>query len=303
MKILITGATGLIGSEVSKICLEKGHLVNYLTTSKSKIENKPNYKGFFWNPNEGIIDAECLKGVDAIINLVGANIAERWTDSYKKVIIESRTETANLLFETLNNSKENVKTLVSASGISIYPSSYTNLYTEESKEVADNFLADVVVKWEAAVNRFEELGVDVAKLRIGLVLAEKDGALPKLTMPVKYYVGSPLGSGKQWQSWIHIKDLARLFVYAFEEALEGIYNAVTSKPQTNEEVTESIAEVLDKPLWLPNVPAFMLRLILGEMATVVLGSQMASNEKVLSAGFIFQFHNIDRALADLLKQD
>lgn len=303
MKILITGATGLIGSQVSRICLDKGYQVNYLTTSKSKIENTPNYQGYYWNPVEDVIDADCLKGVNAIINLVGANIAERWTDAYKKIIVESRTKTTNLLLKTLKNTNENVKSIVSASGIAIYPSSYTKLYTEESTEVGDNFLADVVVKWESAVDQFGNFGLDVAKLRIGLVLAEKEGALPKLTKPVKYYVGAPLGSGRQWQSWIHINDLAHLFVYAVEEGLDGVYNAVTSKPQTNKEITQYIAAVLQKPLWLPNVPSFVLKALLGDMATVVLSSQMASNEKVLSSGFLFEYHNVKRALADLLKKN
>ncbi|MBG24750.1 MULTISPECIES: TIGR01777 family oxidoreductase [Croceibacter] len=301
MKLLITGATGLIGTHVTAVCHERGYTVNYLTTDKDKIENKPNHKGFYWNPREGEIDVSCFEGVDAIINLVGANIAKRWTESYKKVIIKSRTETAELLLKSLSQREHNVKHIVSASGISIYPSSLTKFYTEEHKEVDDTFIADVVVKWEAAIDAFETIGIDVAKLRIGLVLAEEDGALPKLAQPVKLGVGAPLGSGKQWQSWIHIDDLARMFVHVVDQHLDGVYNAATSKPQTNKEITQYIAETLNKPLWLPNIPKPVIKLMLGEMATVVLGSQMASNHKIASTGFVYEYHHIKLALEDLLK--
>jgi hypothetical protein len=158
-----------------------------------------------------------------------------------------------------------------------------------------------VVKWERAVNQFETLGVDVAKIRIGVVLAKNGGALEKMKEPIEKGVGSPLGTGRQWQSWIHIKDLSRMFVFALENNLDGVFNGVAPNPVTNKRLTYAIAKILDKPLWLPNVPAFMLKLILGEMSLIVLSSQLVSNKKIDTHGFKYRYTHIIPALKNLLK--
>ncbi|MGO3285459.1 TIGR01777 family oxidoreductase [Mesonia sp.] len=301
MRVLITGATGLIGSSITKLCLEKKIQVYYLTTSKEKIEHSENYKGFYWNPKENEIDENCIEGVDKIINLVGASVSKRWTDQQKKAIVDSRVETASLLYNLLETKENKVTQIVSASAIGIYPDSLTNLYQEDSPKIADNFLGDVVIKWERAVDQFEKLGIEVAKIRIGVVLAEGGGALEKMKEPIEKGFGSPLGSGKQWQSWIHIKDLTRIFLFAIQKNLDGVYNAVAPNPVTNKKLTHSIAKVLDKSLWMPNVPAFMLKLILGEMATIVLSSQLVSNKKIDAHGFKYHYTHILPALKSLLK--
>lgn len=301
MRVLITGATGLIGSSITKLCLEKNIEVYYLTTSKEKIEDSPNYKGFYWNPTENEIDENCIEGVDKIINLVGASVAERWTDAQKKAIIDSRVESAKVLYNLLDKKENKVTQLVSASAIGIYPDSFTKLYQEDSPNIADNFLGNVVIKWERAVTQFEKLGIEVAKIRIGVVLAEGGGALEKMKEPIEKGFGSPLGSGKQWQSWIHIEDLARIFLFALEKDLDGVYNGVAPNPVTNKKLTTSIAKILDKNLWMPNVPAFMLKLILGEMATIVLASQLVSNQKIDAHGFKYHYTHILPALKDILK--
>ncbi|MDT0293058.1 TIGR01777 family oxidoreductase [Mesonia ostreae] len=301
MRVLITGATGLIGSSITKLCLEKRIEVYYLTTSKEKIENSQNYKGFYWNPKENKIDENCIEGVDKIINLVGASVAERWTDEQKKAIIDSRVECANVLYNLLDKKENKVTQIVSASAIGIYPDSLTKLYHEDSPNVADNFLGNVVIEWERAVNKFQKLGIEVAKIRIGVVLGEGGGALQKMKEPIENGFGSPLGSGKQWQSWIHIEDLARIFLFALEKDLEGVYNGVAPNPVTNKKLTNSIAKVLNKNLWMPNVPAFMLKLILGEMATIVLASQLVSNQKIDAHGFKYHYSHILPALKDILK--
>ena len=300
MRVLITGATGLIGSKISQLCRDKGMQVHYLSTSKDKLENKEDYKGFYWDPNNNEIDSEAIKGVDAIINLVGASIAERWTPEQKKAILKSRTETTHLLYKCLQENEHQVKNLVSASAIGIYPSSLEKLYTEEDKGVDDSFVGEVVVKWEEAVDNFKDLGIEVAKIRIGLVLAENGGVLQKLKEPVNFNVGSPLGSGKQWQSWIHIDDISGIFLFALENQLSGIYNAVAPNPVTNKELVNEVASQMGKPVWLPNVPKVALKLVLGEMSHIVLSSQLVSSDKIEQEGYNFKYVNLAKALEDLI---
>ncbi|PRX42465.1 TIGR01777 family oxidoreductase [Salegentibacter salegens] len=300
MRVLITGATGLIGSNISGLCREKGIEVHYLSTSKDKLESKADYKGFYWNPNENEIDSKAINGVDAIINLVGASIAERWTPDQKEKILKSRTETANLLYKCLEENEHQVKHLVSASAIGVYPSSLEKLYTEEDQGVDDSFVGEVVVKWEEAVDNFKDLGIEVAKIRIGLVLAENGGILQKLKKPVNFNVGSPLGSGKQWQSWIHIDDISGIFMFAVENRLTGVYNAVAPNPVTNKELVNEVASQMGKPVWLPNVPKVALKLVLGEMAHLVLSSQLVSSDKIDQEGYTFNYVNLTKALEDLI---
>lgn len=300
MRVLITGATGLIGSKISSLCREKGIEVHYLTTSKDKLENKKDYKGFYWDPYKNEIDSDAIKGVDTIINLVGASIAERWTPEQKEKILKSRTETASLLYQCLEENEHQVKHLVSASAIGIYPSSLEKLYTEENQGVDDSFVGEVVVKWEEAVDNFKDLGIEVAKIRIGLVLAKNGGMLQKLKEPVNFNVGSPLGSGKQWQSWIHIDDISGIFLFAVENKLTGIYNAVAPNPVTNKEMVNELASQMGKPVWLPNVPKVALKLVLGEMSRLVLSSQLVSSDKIEQKSYNFKYVNLARALSDLV---
>lgn len=300
MRILITGATGLVGSEITRLCHENGKNVNFLTTSKGKIEKSESYRGYYWNPSTGEIDVKCLEGVGAIINLAGANVFQPWTASNKKKILKSRIDSLNLLHRTLKSNPHQVGQLVSASAIGIYPSSRSKMYEEDSTQLADDFLGQVSQKWEAAADKFQDLDLRVAKVRIGIVLSEDGGALPQIMKPVKYNLGAPLGSGKQWQSWIHIHDLARMFLYIISNGLTGVYNGVAPNPATNKELTKEVAQVLDKKLWLPKVPKMALKLAMGEMSSVVLGSQLVSSSKIQSEGFDFNFVNLRPAINDLL---
>ncbi|MGB3608134.1 TIGR01777 family oxidoreductase [Psychroserpens sp.] len=298
--ILITGATGLIGQAIVKVCHDQNLKVHYLTTSKDKLSTNDNYKGFYWDPNQNEIDAACFEDVDTIINMVGATIAKRWTNSYKKEIITSRTETAKLLLETIKSNNFPVKHIISASAVGIYPDSLTNYYDENEKEISSSFLGDVVALWEAAIDKFSILGIKVAKVRIGLVLSHKGGALPEIAKPVRYGAGAAFGSGEQWQSWIHIDDLARLFVYAANQELEGIYNGVAPNPVTNNELTKAVAQVLEKPLILPNIPKFAMKLVMGEMHILLFESQRVSASKIEDEGFDFHYHHLDPALNQIL---
>lgn len=300
MRILITGATGLIGSKITEYCRQRGIEVNYLTHNRSKIKEEPNFQGFYWNPQTGEIDVKCLEKVDAVINLAGANLFKIWTKSYKKELIDSRVDSLNLLFKTLKNNKHQVKQLVSASAIGIYPHSFQKIYDETDPQAANSFLGKLIQKWEKAAGQFSTIGIDVAILRTGMVLAKNGGALPIFKLSVNSYLGAPLGTGKQWQSWIHVSDVARIYLFAILQNLDGVYNAVSPNPVTNEEMTNAIAENLKKPLWLPKIPAPLLKLFMGQMATVALSSQLVESKKIQQMGFEFYYSNINKALEDLL---
>lgn len=300
MKILITGATGLIGKELVTLLLQNGISVHYLTTSKKKIEGEPHYQGFFWDPQKGIIDENCLLGVDAIIHLAGANIAKRWTNSYKQEIIESRILTSDLLYKALKNNPNDVKQIVSASAIGIYPDSYEKCYSEDNAEISPTFLGIVTERWEESVEKFKCLNISVCKLRIGLVLANEGGALPQMVKPIKSGLGAAFGTGKQMQSWIHLHDLANMFLYAVQNNWNGVYNAVAPHPVTNSELMEAIGKALNKDIILPNIPKFLLKVMLGEMHILLFESQNVSAQKALDNGFQFKYKILDKALDSLL---
>ncbi|SDG71677.1 TIGR01777 family oxidoreductase [Psychroflexus sediminis] len=300
MRVLITGATGLVGQALVDLFHEQDIAVNYLTTSRSKIESQANYQGFYWNPSTSEIAPECFEGVSTIINLAGASVAKRWTSSYKQTILDSRIDSLNTLKAALAKRDHQVEHLISASAVGIYKDSLTKFHEEDDFETGDNFLAEVVEQWESAADELGDLGLEVTKIRIGVVLSDEGGALEKIKDPIEKYIGAPLGSGKQWQSWIHISDLASLFKHVMENRLEGVFNGVSPNPVTNKELTECIAQKLDKPLILPNVPAFVLKLMLGEMATIVLASQLVSSKKILSTGFQFRYAQLKPAISNLL---
>jgi uncharacterized protein (TIGR01777 family) len=300
MKVLITGATGLIGTELVSLLLQNGISVNYLTTSKNKIVNEINYKGFYWSPEKGIIDENCLLGVDSIINLAGANISKRWTNSYKQEIIESRLLSSALLFKAIKNNPNQVKQIVSASGTSIYPNSDTIIYDEKSTQVNPSFLGNVVIKWEESTDKFTSLGLKVCKLRTGIVLSTKGGALVEMLKTIKLGLGSFFGSGKQVQTWIHIHDIAALYYFAIKNNLEGVYNAVSPNPVSNQELTFVIAKVLKKPLFMPNIPKFVMKLILGEMHELLFENRNISAKKIIDKGFVFKYKTIGEALKNIL---
>lgn len=301
MKILITGATGLIGTELVKLFLKEGHTVHYLTTSKNKIVSKNNYYGYYWNPEEGKIDENCLIGVDAIIHLAGANIAKKWTNAYKAEIIESRTLSSELLYNVLKKYPHQVQQIVSASGTAIYPESFSKIYDETTTQTDDSFLGNVVVKWEEGVDRFNTLGIKVCKLRTGIVFANNGGALPEMVKPIKFGFGAAMGNGKQIQTWIHIHDLINLYYFAVQNKWDGVFNAISPYPISNANLTKAIAKTLQKPLFLPNIPQFVMKLILGEMSILLFSSKNLSAQKVLQNGFTFKFPNVKEALENLYK--
>jgi uncharacterized protein len=300
MKILITGATGLIGKEIVKQCRDNNIAVNYLTTTKSKIQQVKNYQGFYWNVKTNDIDKACFKDVEAIIHLAGATISKRWTPNYKKEILSSRTESTQLLIDVLKSEKHTVKHFISASAIGIYPDSLTNYYDETFNGFDRSFLSEVVKEWEQSVDGFSKLDIKVSKVRTGLVLSKKGGALAEMVKPIKFGLGASFGTGQQWQSWIHLEDLAKMYLYILLNKLEGVYNAVAPNSVTNNELTKSISKTLNRPLFLPNIPKNLMKLILGEMHTLLFESQRVSSKKIEEAGFNFEYNYLKPALEDLL---
>lgn len=297
MRVLITGATGLVGKAIVAELKERDIPINYLTTREDKILKEGDYQGYLWDPSKSEVDKNAFKGVTAIINLAGATISKKWTASYKKEVLESRLNSLRTLKKGLVDSgNDTVEAFVSASAIGIYPYSLTTFYEENETEVDNSFLGEVVAAWEKEIDTFQSFNFKVSKIRIGLVLSNQGGALPKMVAPVNNYVGAAFGSGEQWQSWIHIQDLARMFLFVLENGLKGTFNGVAPNPVTNAKLTKELAKVLKKPLIMPNVPKIMMELVLGEMAYLLFASQRVSSKRIEKKGFIFNYKNICSAL-------
>lgn len=298
-RILITGGTGTVGSRLTSLLQAAGHKVAHLSRGSKKSQ----VKTYQWDIGQNKIDSRAIEENDIIIHLAGAGVFDKkWTTEYRKEIIDSRIESTKILHDAIQNSAVKPKAFLCASAIGIYGSETTTNWFSEDSPAAEGFLSDVVQQWERAASEMTALGIRTVKVRIGIVLSETGGALEQLSMPVKYGVGASLGSGKQWVPWIHVEDLCRIFLHAIEnEQLEGVYNAVNPNPVTNAQLTQEIAQVLGKPLWLPAVPAFALEWLLGkEKASFVLGGSRVSADKIVSTGFKYSFPELKAALEDLL---
>jgi len=304
MKVLITGGTGMIGQRLAELLIDSGHEVALLTREPSQSSH---YKLFGWDPQAGTIDEAAVRYADCVVNLAGSSVAEgKWTAERKQEILRSRLDGLDLLYRELQRPGHHVRTLLSASAIGIYGDRGDELLFEDSPTAAptDDFLADVVLQWEAAARRIGELGLRVVLPRIGIVLSPEGGALVPIAKTVRYGAGAPLGSGRQYMSWIHIEDVCRLLVQMLEaEAWHGAYNAVSPHPATNKELTETLAQVMHRPLILPKVPAFGLKLAMGEMSEIVLGSQRVSSRKVESQGFRYEYPQLRAALESFYEAD
>lgn len=296
--ILITGGTGMIGSRLTALLLAEGYHVAHLSRSRKNSD----VKTFLWDPSTFRMDENALSDVETVIHLAGAGIAdERWTLRRKNEILVSRTESTRLLTQTLRNTRNDVKTLVSASGISIYGlQDPSRAFSEEDAPGQQDFMSRVTTAWENEVDQAPDR-LRVVKMRTGVVLSEQGIAMRKLTLPIKLFVGAPLGSGRQHVNWIHIDDLCRMYLKAVEDAsMYGAYNAVAPNPVTNEVLTRELARVLHRPLWLPPVPGFLVKMIAGEVGDVVLKGGKVSSRKIEDAGFVFHFTSVRTALEDLL---
>ena len=300
--VLITGGTGMIGRRLTTLLLEKGYQVAYLSR---KQQNNPNVKIYRWDIEKKIIEEDALRKADYIIHLAGAGIADqRWTASRKQEIIQSRTKSIELIARKLQERPYHVKACVSASGIGFYGADTGDARVSEQTPSGTDFVAHVTRHWENAVELIDNIGIRTTKLRTGIVLSTEGGALPKIALPVQWGVGAPLASGKQWTSWIHIDDLCRMYIEALENPTwRGAYNAVAPTPVTNAVLTRQIAEVLDRPLWLPNVPSFVLKAVFGEMANLVIGGNYVLNHRIKTeTNFTYQFDDLKQALSQLYEK-
>lgn len=296
--ILITGASGLIGTHLTELLQQEGRRVAHL--SRSNRGNKTTT--FLWDIAQAKLDIAALQGPDAIIHLAGASVGEkRWTDAYKREILESRTLSTRLLYDTLRQHPHTVKTFISASAIGYYGFEDNDSLLTEGHPAGNDFMAQVTRAWEEEVDRIATLGIRVVKIRIGIVLATDGGALEQMAKPVKLFVGAPLGTGRQNVSWIHISDICRMFIKAIDdEAMQGPYNGTGPHAVTNRDLNKAIGKALGRPVFMPPVPGIVLKMILGQMAEVVLTGSRVSSEKIQQEGFQFHFKTLEAALKDLL---
>jgi uncharacterized protein len=302
MKILITGGSGLIGRELVSKLESRGYEVRILSRKPSDIK----LNSYNWNIEKGIIDPRAFDGVEVLVHLAGEGIADkRWSNSRKKEIVDSRVLPIKLLERYIENNTIKLQSFICGSAIGYYGGDTGELnMTEDSKEGKD-FLAECTIKWEAAAdslaNRFS---TRLVKVRTGVVLSSLGGALPKIVAPIKYGFGAALGSGNQWISWIHMQDLVSVFENAIVDASwKGAVNAVSPNPIQNSTITKAIAAVLQKRILLPNIPKFILEMILGEMSVVVLGSSKVLPKYLESKDFKFRFDNINDCLIDIYKKE
>jgi len=301
MRIVITGGTGLIGSRLIPTLVHEGYQVLVLArnTVKAKERLGTNVEIKKWNPLETGLDSETLEGCYGVVNLAGETINSRWTAARKERILNSRIETTAGLVKAMAHVKNRPKVFISASAVGYYgPRGDEEL--SETAPVGVDFLATVCSKWEEEALKAQDLGVRVVLLRLGVVLASEGGALQQMLLPYRLFAGGPVGSGRQWFSWIHLEDLMKVIQYALiNNTLEGPVNATAPQPVSNQEFSRILGQVLYRPSWLP-VPAFMMRLAFGEMAGMLLNGQRVIPEKLVRSGFEFKYPSLRQTLENLL---
>ena len=293
-KVLITGGTGLIGKRLSFLLASRGYEVRILSRSNSL---KNNYKTFLWNVTEKYINDSAFEGLNHIIHLAGAGIADkRWSEKRKKEIIASRVASTNLLYNTVKRLKTPLSSFISASATGYYGSVTTETIFEEIDKPAKDFLGKVCSLWENSIFQFNEIKIRTVALRTGIVLSKDGGALKKMKTPVI----TALGNGKQYMPWIHIDDLCELYIKAIQdEQFKGAFNAVSSEHISNLSFSKKISKIFNHPFLAIGVPSFILQIVFGEMSTIILNGSRISANKIKQAGFKFKFENLEKALKNL----
>lgn len=295
--VLITGGSGLVGSSLTKLLVTKGYKVIWLSTHSNIKGDIHRYK---WDYRYGIIDKEAVGRADYIIHLSGASIGNKWwTESRKKEIVDSRVKTAKLILHALQEIGKQPEAFISASAVGYYGLDISDkIYAEDDVLRGADFLSDTCRKWEKASSRFDDvLGVRTVILRTGVVISSKSDAFKKMMMPVKWGLGSPLGKGTQYLSWIHIDDLCNMYLKAIEDVeMRGVYNAVAPDYVTNAEFMHKLSTAMDKPFFMPRIPSFAIRMAMGESADLVLGGSRVSAQKIEQAGFEFKYAHLDDAI-------
>ena len=289
-RVLITGGTGLVGKRLTQMLIAKNHEVLILSRNPKK-KNE-----FRWDVSSNYVDEKALINTDYIIHLAGAGIAdERWSKKRKQVIIDSRVETANLLFDKITSLNIKLKGFISASGIGYYGAVNSEIIFEETAKVGTDFLGKTCEKWEQAANQFSIQNIPVTILRTGIVLAKKGGALDKMKTPII----TPIGSGKQYIPWIHIDDLCHLYIAAIEDNLIGIFNAVAPEHHTSISFSKALAKNFKRPYLGIGVPGFLLKILFGEMSVILLTGSRISTKKIEKNKYSFRFAKLHEALSNL----
>jgi uncharacterized protein (TIGR01777 family) len=299
-RILITGATGMIGKKLIHTLLQLGHNISILSRKPRNIKNVTVYT---WDVYKQQIDANCMEGIDTIIHLAGEGIADKkWTKERKQQIIDSRVLSTQLLHKTIKETNAPVSTFISASAVGYYGNRGDEILNEQSAN-GTGFMAKCCKLWEDAVDEGIPFNLRIVKLRVGVILGKGEGALASLEKPILFFAGAPLGSGQQWMPWVHIDDIVAMFTKAVDDtAFEGTYNACAPFPVTNATLTKAVAKQLHRPVWPIKVPEKVLEMILGKMSAVVMNSTNTSAQKLLDTGFNFKFTHLEDALADIYKK-
>ena len=302
--VLLTGGTGLVGKAFTQLLTSKGYQVIILSRGKKEIVTEPNVTYAQWNVATEEIDIEAVKKADYIIHLAGAGVMDKkWTEQYKKEIVDSRVKSGALIVNTLKNNEHNVKAIVSASAIGYYgEDKIDNYFFTETDKPAEGFLGSTCQLWEDSIDYANSLGIRVAKMRIGIVFSNNGGALAEFVKPLKFKLATILGKGSQVISWIHIDDLCRQFLFAIEnEDIKGAYNAVAPNPVTNKNLMLKLARKIAGKFYFPfYIPSFFLKLMMGGRSIEILKSTTVSCKKITDAGFNFLYNEVDEALEDLV---
>ncbi|MEC0266518.1 TIGR01777 family oxidoreductase [Paenibacillus anseongense] len=296
MKIAVTGGSGFIGRRLIAYWQQRSH--EMITISRSSQAVVQGARTVTWAELQ---DApEKLEGLDAIVNLAGESINQRWTAAAKQRILESRIAAARQVAQLVERLDKKPKVVVNASGMSIYGTSESATFDERSPHHTMDFLSSVVDKWEQAADQIK--GPRLVKVRVGLVLDGKEGAFPKMAFPYKLGVGGTIGSGRQWLSWIHIEDMVRLIDFCIQnEKISGPVNATAPNPVTNKQFGAQLAQALHRPNLFP-LPAFVMKLAFGELSTLLLEGQKVLPHVLLQHGFSFTYRSVDKALADIVNK-
>jgi uncharacterized protein (TIGR01777 family) len=300
--VLISGGSGFVGKKLGALLIEKGYTVSIL--SRSPKQNTAGVSYYRWDVPTHFIEEESVLKADYIIHLAGENIAEnRWTPKRKEAIVQSREKSIELLHTVLKKNHKKLDAFVSASGIGIYGAVNGEEICTENTAPENDFLGSTCQKWEAAADNFTDLGVRVVKIRTGLVLGKDDGFLKKLSLIFKIRLGSALGSGKQYMPWIHVDDLCAIYLEAIKNSdMTGAYNAAITDDTTNTVFSKTMAKINGYSIWLPNIPAFLIKMVLGEMTSIILTGRRVSSEKIKKTGFKFKFTTLEQALRDCLQK-
>lgn len=298
--VLVTGGTGLIGEHLCRRLQEKGYAPSLLSRTQTQIQDMPVYR---WDTDQHEIDQEAIAASDYIIHLAGTSIAgKRWSQKRKREIVDSRIQSGQLIYDEISRQNKPLKAFISASATGYYGSITSGKVFRETDAPANDFLGQTCSAWEKMADRFAESGIRTVKLRTGIVLTKRGGALAKMSLPVKTGVGSAIGNGKQYMPWIHIDDLCGMYIKALEDSqMRGAYNAVAPDHITNKEFTRALAGVLRKKLWFPGIPAFVMKLVFGEMSQILLRGSRVSSGKIQECGYSFQFPDLKVALQHLLE--